>query len=141
MRYADTSLLLSLFLRDSGTPAALAWLEEAGTDALMASQWSLTEFAGATADKVRNGKISPELQRTVMVRFFHFAAMRLTLELPEAADFEFAAELIGRSKAGLRAGEALHLAICSRRGSTFCTADTSFSKIAELLNIKTNLVG
>ena len=37
MRYADTCLLVSVFFRDAGTDAALAWLHAAGVEPIMAS--------------------------------------------------------------------------------------------------------
>ena len=41
----------------------------------------------------------------------------------ERADFRAAARLADRSDLSLRAGDALHLAICLNRGATICTLD------------------
>jgi len=71
MRYADTCLLVSLFFRDAGTDAALAWLHAAGVEPIMASHWSLTEFSSAArwSDRAQTtprglGEISPLRCRT-----------------------------------------------------------------------------
>lgn len=141
MRYADTCLLISLFFRDSGTDPALRWLEEAGTDPLMASHWSLTEFASAASLKARAKQITPDLRRKAMAKFRRFAAARLSMEPPAPADFERAAELLEKFDTGLRAGDALHLAICMRHSATLCTADQQFADAAEALNVKVVRVG
>ena len=41
MRYAHTCLLLSLIYRDSGSEAALAWLEQVGTEKILIGHWTL----------------------------------------------------------------------------------------------------
>lgn len=63
MRYADTCLLVSLFFRDAGTDAALAWMHAAGVEPIMASHWSLTEFSSAAGLRARAGQIAPKLHR------------------------------------------------------------------------------
>jgi uncharacterized protein len=140
MRYADTCLLLSLFFRDTGTDAALAWLRAAGVEPIMASHWSLTEFSGAAGLGARAGRIAPKLQREALAKFRRFAAGRLTLTPPEPADFERAAALLDHYTTGLRSGDALHLAICARQGAVFCTADKSLAEAAIALGVKTEKV-
>lgn len=141
MRYADTCLLVSLFFRDAGTDAALAWLRAAGVEPVMASHWSLTEFSSAAGLRARAGQIAPKLHREALAKFRRFAAGRLTLTPPEPADFERAAALLDHFKTGLRAGDALHLAICARQGAVFCTADKMLAEAAIALGVKTEKVG
>ena len=141
MRYVDTCLLVSLFFHDSGTDAVLRWLEEAATDPIMASHWSLTEFSSAASLKARAKQITPDLRRKAMTKLRRFVTARLTLEPPSAADFERATELLEKFDSGLRAGDALHLAICIRHGATLCTADLQFADAAEALNVKLMRVG
>lgn len=86
---------MSLFVRDAGTLAALAWLKSAGADPIMASHGGLTEFAGAAGQKARAGQITPELHRKAMAKFRRFASRRLAVESPEAADFDIKVEKVG----------------------------------------------
>ncbi len=130
MRYADTCLLVSLFIHDSGTVAALRWLKMVGAEPLLASYWSLTEFASAAGVLARTGRIPLDLQRKALVKFHRFAKARLTLEAPNASDFERAAKMLERYDSGLRAGDALHLAICARLGAVLSTADTRMADAA-----------
>ena len=77
VRYADTCLLLSLFFRDSGTDAALDWLERAGTEPIAISHWTHTEFASAAGIMTRRGDLSPALHAEGLARFDAFATARL----------------------------------------------------------------
>jgi uncharacterized protein len=136
MRYADTCLLLSLHLPDPGTPAALAWLEAAGRDPIMTSLWTATEFASALGIIARRGDITAETHAAVTSRFRAFAADRLSIEAPEGADFERATAWLERFETGLRAADALHLAICARRSATLCTADATLARAAETFGVR-----
>jgi len=136
MVYADTCLLVSLFLRDSGTEAALAWLDETAGQPIMASHWSLTEFSSAAASLARQKLITAKLHAEVSKRFRGFAAQRLTLEPPLAADFERASVMVEHYATGLRAGDSVHLALCARLNATLCTADKVMAKAAKDLGIK-----
>ena len=140
MRYADTCLLVSLFFRDTGTDAALAWLSAAGAAPIMASHWSLTEFSGAAGLRARAGQIAPKLHREALVKFRRFAAGNLTLTPPEPTDFERAAAMLDHYATGLRSGDALHLAICVRQRAVFCTADNILAEAAIALGVKTETV-
>jgi uncharacterized protein len=140
MVYADTCLLVSLFLRDSGTEAALAWLNESASQRIMASHWSLTEFSSAASTLARQKSITPKLHAESMRRFRGFAAQRLTLEPPLPADFERASAMVEHCATGLRAGGAVHLALCARLNATLCTADKVMAKAAKSLSINVQLV-
>lgn len=134
-RYADTCVLLSLFFRDSGTPAALAWLGARGNERITASHWSLTEFISAAGIMARRGDLSAELHREGIARFRRFCAARLTLETPEAADFDRAGIWLENFPSGLRAGDALHLAVCARLGTILCTANGVLADAAAMLGM------
>ena len=82
MRYADTCLLLSLIYRDSGSEAALAWLEHAGTGEILISYWSLTEFVSAAGVMARRGDIDARLRREGIAHCRHFVAARLQVVPP-----------------------------------------------------------
>lgn len=135
VRYVDTCVLLSLFFRDSGTAAALAWLEARGSDRVTTSHWSLTEFVSAAGIMARRGELSTELHREGIARCRRFCAARLTLETPEAADFERAGIWLENFPSGLRAGDALHLAVCARLGTSLCTADAVMADAAAVLGL------
>lgn len=140
MVYADTCLLVSLFLRDAGTEAALAWLTELDGQPIMVSHWSLTEFSSAAASLARQKVISDKLHAAAQQRFRSFAAQRFTIEAPLPADFEQAAAMVEHHATGLRAGDALHLAVCARKDATLCSADKLMMKAAKNFSIKARSV-
>jgi hypothetical protein len=54
--------------------------------------------------------------------------------------FRTAARFVEQHALGLRAGDALHLAICGDHGATLCTLDRRQSDAASALGLKTMLV-
>ena len=49
MVYADTSLLLSLFLNEIMTPDAWRWVSQQQAGSIAASDWNLTEYSSTLA--------------------------------------------------------------------------------------------
>lgn len=135
MRYVDTSVLLTLFLNEAKTADAWAWLKTNQGKPLFASHWTLTELSSALGVKARMKAIDePERQR-VMTAFQRFTASRLTLVASNPDDFSRAAAWCDRWALGLRAGDALHLAIAERCGLTVCTLDRGMWTAAQALGV------
>ena len=67
MIYVDTSALVPLFIREAKSEAVIAWLESSG-ERLAISEWSLVEFASATAIKVRTGQTAASLAKQASAR-------------------------------------------------------------------------
>lgn len=135
MVYADTCILLSLFFRDTHTDAALRWLTEASSETLVITPWTRAEFASAAGILARRGDISPTLHREALERFDHFVTSRLSVEAVATADFDRAGQWMCDYRTGLRAGDALHLAVCVRLNAQVCTADESLIRVARSLGL------
>jgi len=133
--YADTCILLSLFFRDTGTQAALAWLEAAGRETILISPWTRTEFASAAGIMARRRDITTELHHEGLVRFARFVDARLAMEPVVSADFDRATGWISDCHTGLRAGDALHLAVCTRLNAQLCTADETLAEAASAVGV------
>ena len=110
MVYLDTSALVPMFMREPKTDAVLAWLESAG-EPVAVSDWSLVEFASAASMKVRGGSVTAKGARDAIDQAQAFVRAHCTVATPRQEEFQRATELAGDSSAGLRAGDALHLAI------------------------------
>ena len=110
MVYLDTSALVPMFMREPRTDAVLAWLESAGKPVAV-SDWSLVEFASAASMKVRAGSVTAKVARDAIEQAHAFVRAHCTVATPRQEEFHRAAELAGDSATGLRAGDALHLAI------------------------------
>ena len=140
--YVDTCLLVSLFHNDSGYPAAVAWLAGAAAQELWISHWVLLEFASATAVRHRRGELEAPKVSSLQSELEAFRAERLALLEPRAEDFLLARAWVQRQSApGLRAGDALHLAMAHRQRLTLVSADQALVAAARQLDAKAQLVG
>jgi predicted nucleic acid-binding protein len=136
MRYLDTSLLVPLFIQEPKSADAGTWLVGIDSADLAVSPWGVTEFSSAASIKTRTGQIDTVMRAKIHAEFLVFLTSRVRRVTPVvSADFQRAAELCDRWSIGLRAGDALHLAIAERRGMTVCTLDKGMWTAAQALGI------
>jgi len=135
MVYADTSVLLALFLNEAKTPDAWQWVGQQQAGSIAASDWTLTEFSSALAVKLRMRAIDENSHGKTLFAVKRFASNQLALIKPEKANFHHAAELCDHWQMELRAGNALHLAIAERHGLTVCTLDKGMLTAAQALGL------
>lgn len=133
-RYLDTSLLVPFYVQEARTVEAQNWLAGLGSSPLAVSPWSITEFASALGLKHRRGELAQADLAKVEAGFRRFVAGRARVVEIVADDFYRAAELCAAG-VGLRAGDALHLAIAERYGLTVCTLDRGMWTAAEALGL------
>lgn len=136
MVYLDTSALVPMFLRESKTDAVLAWLESAG-EPVAVSDWSLVEFASAASMKVRGGSVTAKGASAAIDQARAFVRSHCAVATPGHEEFQRAGELAGDSSTGLRAGDALHLAIAEglNAGTILCL-DDAMAQGARALGMK-----
>ena len=115
MVYVDTSDLVPLFIREPKSDAVIAWIESSG-ERLAISEWSLVEFASASAIKVRTGQATAILAKQAATRVHEFAKKHCTVAVSGREEFRRATGWVGDDALKLRAGDALHLAIAARLG-------------------------
>jgi len=139
-RYLDTSLIVAALVREPGTESAKAYLSDARDEFLLASRWAVTEFSSALALKVRTGTITEAEQSAALTMFRRFSAARLRLVDVEAKDFDTAAKLCDQIAAPLRAGDALHLAVCKRTGARLATFDNGMATAAKQHDLPCDLL-
>lgn len=135
MVYADTSVLLALFLNEPKTPDAWHWAGQQPAGSIAASDWTLTEFSSALAVKLRMKAIDASTHGITLSAVKRFAAAQVVMVPLEKTDFHRAAELCDLWQLGLRAGDALHLAIAERRGLAVCTLDKGMWTAAQALGL------
>jgi predicted nucleic acid-binding protein len=135
MVYLDTSALVPMFMREPKTDAVLEWLESAGQPVAV-SDWSLVEFASAASMKVRAGSVTAKGAREAIEQAWAFVRAHCTVATPGQEEFDRAAELAGDCAAGLRAGDALHLAIAeSLKTETILCLDQAMAHGARALGM------
>lgn len=134
-RYLDTSLLVPLYVQEARTADAQGWLAGLGKAPLRVSPWCVAEFSSALGLKARRGELTEIELGKAMAGFQHFVAHRARLVELVTQDFYRAGELCDRWQVGLRAGDALHLAVVERRGLTVCTLDRGMWTGAQALGL------
>ena len=136
MLYVDTSVLVALCTHEANTADVVKWYA-ACTDELASAAWCVTEFASALGIKQRTGQLTETQAQTAWVQFERMCANDLQLLPVEAMTFHKAAMLTMDVKAGLRAGDALHLACAiDAKAQGMVTLDTVLAKNAKRFKVK-----
>ncbi|MBB4152693.1 hypothetical protein GGQ80_000569 [Sphingomonas jinjuensis] len=121
---------MSLLTAEANSDHAVRWFRDQAIDNLMASPWTMTEIASALALKRRTGALDHELHDIALdAAKALIAALRDVTVTPQ--HFAAAADrFVNAPPAGLRAGDALHLAIAVERGAALATLDRQLGDAA-----------
>jgi len=139
MVYLDTSVLVPLFLPEPESERIQRWIERQSGELLSISEWTLTEFASALGLKVRTKYLQLDQAREAQRVFEKLAAESLHVHVPTRADYVRATAFLGEYGLGLRAGDALHLAIAyNEAAKAVYSLDRLFVSAGRKLKIKTS---
>lgn len=137
MLYLDTSVLVPLFVPEPESDSLRSWFASHARETFAISDWTLTEFASAMGIKVRSKGLKPDHAKRAYVLMQEMADESLTVFTPTRADYSKAAEQLGHHALGLRAGDALHLAIAQNHGADrLYTMDQRLIEAARKLKFK-----
>ena len=117
MRYFDTSFLVPLILPEATSEPIAGFFEALPADDLAVSHWTRVEFASLLAREVRMGGLDAAAAREAGMRFETMVGESFVVLLPSRDDFDRAKDWLGHFETGLRAADALHLAIAGNRGA------------------------
>lgn len=140
MRYVDTSLLVAALLNERSTPSAQRWLGEQPAGELAISDWVITEFSAALSMKLRTGELEPPHRSEVLAFFTRLVEASFQVLPVSRPDFQAAARFADQYLTGLRAGDALHLAIAAKRGASLHTLDKRLAEAGQALGVDTALL-
>lgn len=136
MLYVDTSVLVALCTNEAKTAEVLKWYA-ACTVELASAAWCVTEFASALGIKQRTGQLTESQAQTAWVQFERICANDLQLLPVQTMSFHKAALMTMDAAAGLRAGDALHLACAIEANAQgIVTLDTVLAKNAKRFKLK-----
>ncbi len=140
MPYVDTSVLVALLTLEPGTAAVKEWFS-ALDEVPVAADWCVTEVASALAIKVRTGQLTPTQAERARTVFHSFAHGGLRLAAVSRAAFREAADLASDHTSGLRAGDALHLAVAREIGTrSVATLDDKMGDNARRLGLELEVI-
>lgn len=120
--YLDTSAIVALLATEPASERLQEWLTVHDGDGLATGRWTETEVASALSLKVRTGAFTIAQRAEAAAGWRAWKEGLLILDV-EATAFETAANFAARQDLGLRAGDALHLAIAAAAGATLVTLD------------------
>jgi predicted nucleic acid-binding protein len=136
MLYVDTSVLVALCTNEAKTADVVKWYADC-TEELVSAAWCVTEFASAMGLKQRTGQLTQEQAQSAWMQFEKLCANDLELLPVEMTTFHKAAVLTMDASAGLRAGDALHLACAMQaKAQGMVTLDGVLGKNAKRFKVK-----
>jgi predicted nucleic acid-binding protein len=135
--YLDTSLLVAALTNEAESSRVQKWLSQQEPGSLAISNWVTTEFSSALAIKLRTGQIDSNHRADALAMFARLTAESFTILPVSDLQFRTAALFADQHTLGLRAGDALHLAICADQGATLCTLDHHLCEAGPALGVKT----
>ena len=115
MLYLDTSLLVATLTNEPETGRMQSWLGQEPPEDLAISDWVATEFSSALSIKLRTGPVRVAGRAGALAMFARLAIDSFTVIPVSGLQFRLAARFADQYALGLRAGDALHLAICADR--------------------------
>ena len=133
-------MLVSALTNEGATGRVQAWLSLQDPAALLISEWVVTEFSSALSIKLRTGQFLARDRAKAAGLFARLKAESLTVVPITREHFLAAALLVDQYDIGLRAGDALHVAIAAALGATICTLDKRLSDAAVAVGVNALLV-
>lgn len=132
--------MVAALSKEAATGRVQAWLAGQAPEDIVVSEWVVAEISSAFALKLRTGDFTQD-QRSAALGFFNTMISSSLEVLPVLAPhFRTAARFCDRYDLGLRAADALHLAVSATHGATLTTLDRKMAMAGPPLGLATCLL-
>lgn len=121
--YLDTSAVVSALTREAPTQWVQNWIADRSPGEILISDWVTAEVSSALSMKVRMGVLRIQEQGAALASFRRQFLEKVTILPVTAGHFHQAARYADRHDLGLRASDALHLAVAAEHRATLFTLD------------------
>lgn len=135
MLYLDTCVLIPLLVQEGASDRVRRFFIDNANQPLTISTWTQTELVSALSLKARSKQITHESAHLAIQTFQEIAEESFSILLPSAKDYVLASQFLMHFDTGLRAGDALHLAIAHEHQLTLLTLDKLMLSAAQVLGI------
>lgn len=139
MFYLDTALIVAALTDEKASQRAQLWFDQHREARLFVSAWVSTEFAAALAIKLQAGDLSEPTRQNAERGYLSLQDSTVRLEIT-SDHFERASQMARVHQAGLRGGDALHLAIAMASNATLCTLDKKFAGACRYFAVPCQLI-
>jgi uncharacterized protein len=134
--YFDTSLLAPLILQEATSGRIERFVAGLPAGELAISHLTRIEFSSLLAREVRMGGLVGQAARTADAQFETMVTESFAVLLPNADDFDLAKTYLANRASGLRASDALHLAVAqNHHGAAIYSLDKTLLKAGKLLGL------
>jgi uncharacterized protein len=134
--YFDTSFLAPLIVPEATSDKIAAFIRRLPAEELTVSHWTRVEFSSLIAREVRMGELDVRAAIRADDRFESMVEESFSVILPSADDFGLAKRYLRQFETGLRAGDALHLAIArNHRAAVIYSLDKTLVKAGKILDL------
>jgi predicted nucleic acid-binding protein len=138
--YFDTSFLAPLVLPESTSDKIAAFVRGLPVEELTVSHWTRVEFSSLISRDVRMSVLDAAAGERADARFEAMVDASFAVLLPNADDFGLAKRYLGKFNTGLRAGDALHLAIAgNRQAAAIYSLDKGLLMAGRLLDLPVSM--
>lgn len=140
MLYFDTSFLAPLIIPEASSDKVAAFVRQLSPEEFAVSHWTRVEFSSLIAREVRMGGLDAEAAARADARFEAMLEESFSVLLPNAEDFALAKRYLGQFETGLRAGDALHLAVANNhRLAMIYSLDKAWLRAGKMLNLPVSM--
>lgn len=136
MLYFDTSFIAPLYIPEPNSDEVRQLTYTLSQQYIAISEWTCVEFSSMVARRVRMQQLGEDAAQGLLTAFERISHTQFVILTPSQADYRMAERFLRNFATGLRAGDALHLAIAKNNGASHVySLDQGLIKAAAMLEI------